>query len=590
MIGVAVWLPVILQFSLCQNFVAQGKTTFLNIMSGKIDRSGGVIKVNGEKCELTKFQPMIGFVPQDDVMLRELSVEENVTHSAMMRLPSGWSKQEKMKQVDQILKALEIGHVRESVVGDEKRRGVSGGQRKRVNIAIEMVTNPSLLCLDEPTSGLDSTASFTVIESLKRMTTTGTTVCAVIHQPKYEVFELFDQVILLGKGGQTVYAGPTDEMTDYFEMRGFPLPAKANPADYYMDVLAGNIKHNTDPTFKKEDLFLAWMTAEENPSRVTLQEAESYMEKLVLQNSSDGKEFGKVQKGLQSVQTELVALKNHLQRGAPTTDNDDTHSPLSVMQQTVLLFRRICLQRIRSPGSTLLNIFLMIIAGSILPGMVPQGTTLYVGVPLALTDSDEPDLVAGLRENVRPFDGIPSVLLNVYLFLLIVSCLSVNVLSSERTVFFRETATGQSVTAYWLAKTLDLLFWLPVYACAFCLLGYSVSSNQNIMIGVQVEPVILTILSIQSESWLLAPLGVYFVFIFLTLFGFYGFGMVASLLVGGGNAGLLALVFGIISIIAFSGTVSAYGGESEKNNLMTDHHRSHTRIDYYHQTRKSKDS
>ena len=131
-----------------------GKTTFLNLMSGKIDRTGGTLKVNGVETEWTRFRNVIGFVPQEDIMLRELTVEENVTHSALMRLPTGWSHEKKLARVDEVLESLEIDHIRDYVVGDEKRRGISGGERKRVNIAMEMVTKPSLLCLDEPTSGL----------------------------------------------------------------------------------------------------------------------------------------------------------------------------------------------------------------------------------------------------------------------------------------------------------------------------------------------------------------------------------------------------------------------------------------------------
>ena len=141
-------------FLTTQSCAFQGKTTFLNLMSGKLDRSGGTVRVNGEETELTRYRKIIGYVPQDDIMLRELTVEENVTHSALMRLPLEWKREKKLAQVDEILKALEIDHVRDVVVGDERRRGISGGQRKRVNIAMEMVTKPSLLCLDEPTSGL----------------------------------------------------------------------------------------------------------------------------------------------------------------------------------------------------------------------------------------------------------------------------------------------------------------------------------------------------------------------------------------------------------------------------------------------------
>lgn len=207
-----------------------GKTTFLNLMAGKVDRTEGSVKINGEEGELTHYRKVIGFVPQEDIMLRNLTVEDNVRHSALMRLPVEWSREEKLLHVDETLDSLEISHVRDSIVGDENRRGVSGGQRKRVNIALEMVMRPSLLCLDEPTSGLDSTTSLTVVQSLKDMANSGVNVIAVLHQPKYEIFNLFDKVLLLGKGGFVAYHGERSGLEEYFEKQGFPLPPMTNPA------------------------------------------------------------------------------------------------------------------------------------------------------------------------------------------------------------------------------------------------------------------------------------------------------------------------------------------------------------------------
>ena len=121
----------------------------------------------------------------------------------------------------------------------------------------------------------DSTASFTVIRSLKDMVASGANIVSVIHQPKHEVFALFDEVLLLGQGGMTVYYGPTAGMSEYFERRGFPCPAKANPADFYMDVLTGIVPHSTNIDFKKEDLFEAWMVADENPDRMSPRRCQS---------------------------------------------------------------------------------------------------------------------------------------------------------------------------------------------------------------------------------------------------------------------------------------------------------------------------
>jgi len=515
-----------------------GKTTFLTLMSGKVDRTGGMITVNAEEAQLSEFRNVIGFVPQEDIMMRDLTVEENVTHSALMRLPTNWTREKKMARVDEVLESLEIDHIRDSVVGDENRRGISGGQRKRVNIAMEMVVKPSLCCLDEPTSGLDSTTSFTVMNSLRDMARAGANVITVLHQPKYEVFELFDNVLLLGKGGMTVYYGPTSGLEAYFEKRGFPCPPRANPADYYMDVLSGIIPHADNDDWKREDLFEEWMTAEENADRISDEDAAKIMEEV---NSADRESEGSADESKSrfflfrwcgGLMKELKMVFNHVVKsGRPDKTGRKTPGDLG---QFKLLFKRAALQRVRSPWGTVLNIILMIIAGSIIPSLVPEDANLYVGIPTGINSTNEGQ-DAYLRQNVSPIDEIPGILLNVYFFLLIVSCLSVNIFGPERVVFFRETAAGQHVTSYWAAKTLETLLWLPVFTCAFVVLGYS------------------------SPAWLIQSLAVYWTFLFLTLVGFYGFGMLASILVGAGSAALLALVFGIIVIVGFSGSVNAYG-------------------------------
>merc|ERR1719392_441714 len=102
---------------------------------------------------------------------------------------------------------MQVDHIQDSIVGSVEQRGISGGQRKRVNIGLELAAQPSVLFLDEPTSGLDATSSLTVVLSLKKMCQLGMSSIMVIHQPRYSLFTLFDDVLLLGKGGQAVYLG-----------------------------------------------------------------------------------------------------------------------------------------------------------------------------------------------------------------------------------------------------------------------------------------------------------------------------------------------------------------------------------------------
>jgi len=142
--------------------------------------------------------------------------------------------------VDAVLDALSLAHVQHTRIGDEKTRGVSGGQRKRVNIGIEVAACPVALYLDEPTSGLDSTAALEVTNSLKHIAhSTGITVAMVIHQPRYEIWAALDEVLFLAPGGRTVYLGNLAAVQDYFfDQLGYMPTERDNPADYYMDRIA----------------------------------------------------------------------------------------------------------------------------------------------------------------------------------------------------------------------------------------------------------------------------------------------------------------------------------------------------------------
>eukprot|EP00002_Diphylleia_rotans_P015297 TRINITY_DN2972_c0_g1_i2.p1 TRINITY_DN2972_c0_g1~~TRINITY_DN2972_c0_g1_i2.p1 ORF type:complete len:617 (+),score=88.14 TRINITY_DN2972_c0_g1_i2:1091-2941(+) len=178
-------------------------------------------------------------------MLRMMSVKENILFSARYRLPAGMSDEEISSRVHEVMSVLGLTDIMYSPIGDERQRGISGGQRKRVNIGMELVADPSILFLDEPTSGLDSTSSEEVCNCLKRISRLGITVATVIHQPRYEIYEMFDNVLLLGKGGRTVYIGPTKEALPYFQGLGFILPPHGNPSDFFMDVIAGKCSKYT---------------------------------------------------------------------------------------------------------------------------------------------------------------------------------------------------------------------------------------------------------------------------------------------------------------------------------------------------------
>lgn len=224
-----------------------GKTTFLNVLLGKIRRTAGELFINEVQADLSLFKKLIGYVPQDDTMLKELTgklknlftpVRENLLHSNRVRAPSSWSERDSQAYINALLRALQLDKVAESVIGDEVTRGISGGQKKRVNIGMELAGLPVAIFLDEPTSGLDSTAALNVASILKNMSKLGLTTVAVIHQPRTEIFNQMDDILLLLPGGKTGYLGPREHIVKYFENLGYEFNPERNPADILMDIVS----------------------------------------------------------------------------------------------------------------------------------------------------------------------------------------------------------------------------------------------------------------------------------------------------------------------------------------------------------------
>ncbi|KAF2476495.1 uncharacterized protein BDR25DRAFT_252534 [Lindgomyces ingoldianus] len=216
-----------------------GKTTFLDILArkNKAGLTGGDFYLNGEKVRDDEFRNVIGFVDQDDTMLPTLTVHETILDSALLRLPKEMSRASKEQKVEDVERQLGIYHIRHQTIGSEESgRGISGGEKRRVGIACELVTSPSILFLDEPTSGLDAFNAFNVVECLVNLVKNyNRTVVFTIHQPRSNIVALFDQLILLAKG-RTVYSGAFESCQAYFDNIGYTCPPGFNIADYLVDL------------------------------------------------------------------------------------------------------------------------------------------------------------------------------------------------------------------------------------------------------------------------------------------------------------------------------------------------------------------
>lgn len=164
-----------------------GKTSLLSALAGKAVRCklSGSILINGKQESIHSYKKIIGFVPQDDIVHGNLTVEENLWFHAKCRLSAGLSEADKVLVVERIIDSLGLQAVRSSLVGTVEKRGISGGQKKRVNVGLEMVMEPSVLFLDEPTSGLDSASSQLLLRALRHEALEGVNICMVVHQPRY---------------------------------------------------------------------------------------------------------------------------------------------------------------------------------------------------------------------------------------------------------------------------------------------------------------------------------------------------------------------------------------------------------------------
>ena len=193
-----------------------GKTTLLSILNGSLIPQEGHITINGHDISEQKAKDLIGFVPQDDLLIEELTVYQNLYYTAKLCFAS-LSEKEIDRRVMKILKDLGLDATKDLKVGSAINKYISGGQRKRLNIALELIREPAVLFLDEPTSGLSSADTEKVINLLKEQTYKGKLVVVNIHQPSSDVYKLFDRLWLLDKGGYPVFDGnPIDAIT-YFK-------------------------------------------------------------------------------------------------------------------------------------------------------------------------------------------------------------------------------------------------------------------------------------------------------------------------------------------------------------------------------------
>ncbi|KAJ6425786.1 hypothetical protein OIU84_026378 [Salix udensis] len=211
-----------------------GKSTLLDSLAGRLSsnvKMSGKVLINANRSSTDCRD--ISYVTQEDFFLGTLTVRETITYSAHLRLPRKMTEQEIHSVVDNIIMEMGLQDCADTKIGNWHLRGISTGEKKRLSIGVETLTNPHILFLDEPTTGLDSASAFFVIRALRNMAYDGKAVICSIHQPSSEVFSLLDDLLLLS-AGETVYFGEAKMAVKFFAEAGFPCPTRRNPSDHFL--------------------------------------------------------------------------------------------------------------------------------------------------------------------------------------------------------------------------------------------------------------------------------------------------------------------------------------------------------------------
>uniref|UniRef100_M4DE55 ABC transporter domain-containing protein n=1 Tax=Brassica campestris TaxID=3711 RepID=M4DE55_BRACM len=216
-----------------------GKSTLIDALAGRVAKESlrGSVTLNGDNVLQSSLLKVISaYVMQDDLLFPMLTVKETLMFASEFRLPRSLSKSKKMERVEALIDQLGLRNAADTRIGDEGHRGVSGGERRRVSIGIDIIHDPIVLFLDEPTSGLDSTNAFMVVQVLKRIAQSGSIVIMSIHQPSARILDLLDRLIILSRG-KSVFNGSPANLPSFFSDFGHPIPERENITEFSLDLV-----------------------------------------------------------------------------------------------------------------------------------------------------------------------------------------------------------------------------------------------------------------------------------------------------------------------------------------------------------------
>uniref|UniRef100_A0A6B2KZL6 ABC transporter domain-containing protein n=1 Tax=Arcella intermedia TaxID=1963864 RepID=A0A6B2KZL6_9EUKA len=409
-----------------------GKTSFLNVIARRVKNSKtkhitGSITINGQVASHKFFKKISGFVAQDDILMGSMTVWEALIFTATLTDAGKETKQQIEDRVRGLLESMGLMHVRDNFIGFVGKgsnmsgiaRGLSGGERKRVSVCVELIHNPLLLFLDEPTSGLDSYAAKTVLNCLRGLSNQGRTVLCTIHQPSAEILKMFDKLLLLGSGS-TVYFGPTNEAPQYFASIGHPLPKFCNPGDHYMTIIQTGGK---EKIVSEEDI--------QEDSIVSLKD--NITDHTALADAFLDSKYGKM---CEAIEVRTMEEKKHLEKDCfgreVIVEEDDLEGERApFLMQLKLLTKRAWDNVIREPLLFKTRIFQTIFI-SVLTGLI------FLRIPYNLTGASD-RISGGFFVALSPlFSSING---------------PTATFPPERGVFWRENGSGlYSTAAYFVSK------------------------------------------------------------------------------------------------------------------------------------------
>ncbi|CAE8621696.1 unnamed protein product [Polarella glacialis] len=393
-----------------------GKTTLLNVLAGRQNTGGrnmelsGTITASGRAVDPVSFRSNIAYVMQEDSLLAFETPRECLTFSAYLRLSRDISDEQRAEFVENLLATLHLESCAGTIVGSALVKGISGGEKKRTSVGVELITNPQMLFLDEPLSGLDSYAAYTLIEGLQQLAETGVPVLCTVHQPSSEIFAMFDDIVIL-HAGEVAYHGPANDLAKHFEQLGFPCPANFNPGDHVMFLM------QKEPAEKIKQVKGSWVSS----------------------------------KHYREMCSKLQLLNDSRDLGAQTTENRTVEKPGFWRQLSVLTAREVrgTLRNKGILGARLgMSVFLSVLYGWLFANSARNGDNPQSGK--CLPGEFEPGACTG------DFQAHFGTLVSMSIMSMMGSAQPVLLqFPAERPVFLREYAAQQyGVVPYFISKTM----------------------------------------------------------------------------------------------------------------------------------------